>query len=95
MFSGCGDYSISDMQSLPDPCPMPDKEKKKTLHIKERLIYAPMSGVGGVIYDKDAVYIDLGGSHSLKQNVEVLIKACNEDPDQMCAHVKYFKWHHI
>lgn len=33
---GCGDYSISDMQSLPDPCPMPDKEKKKTLHIKER-----------------------------------------------------------
>lgn len=75
MFSGCGDYSISDMQSLPDPCPMPDKEKKKTLHIKERLIYAPMSGVGGIIYDKDAVYIDLGGSHSLKQNVEVLIKA--------------------
>lgn len=72
LFSGCGDYSISDMQSLPDPCPMPDKEKKKTLHIKERLIYAPMSGVGGVIYDKDAVYIDLGGSHSLKQNVEVL-----------------------
>lgn len=54
---------------------MLDKEKKKTLHIKERLIYAPMSGVGGVIYDKDAVYIDLGGSHSLKQNVEVLIKA--------------------
>lgn len=75
MFSGCGDYSISDMQSLPDPCPMADKEKKKTLHIKERLIYAPMSGVGEVIYDKDAVYIDLGGSHSLKQNVEVLIKA--------------------
>nr|XP_022318488.1 ribosome biogenesis protein BMS1 homolog [Crassostrea virginica] len=67
---GCGDYTISDMQSLPDPCPMPDKEKKKTLHVKERLIYAPMSGVGGVIYDKDAVYIDLGGSHSLKQNEE-------------------------
>ena len=62
------------MQSLPDPCPMPDKEKKKTLHVKERLIYAPMSGVGGVIYDKDAVYIDLGGSHSLKQNEEVVYK---------------------
>lgn len=75
---GCGDYSISDMQSLPDPCPMPDKEKKKTLHIKERLIYAPMSGVGGVIYDKDAVYIDLGGSHSLKQNVEENDEPMNE-----------------
>lgn len=75
---GCGDYSISDMQSLPDPCPMPDKEKKKMLHIKERLIYAPMSGVGGVIYDKDAVYIDLGGSHSLKQNVEENDEPMNE-----------------
>jgi len=26
-----------------------------------------MSGVGGIVYDKDAVYIDLGGSHSHKE----------------------------
>ena len=25
----------------------------------ERVIYAPMSNVGGVLYDKDAVYIDI------------------------------------
>lgn len=23
-----------------------------------------MSGVGGIIYDKDSIYIELGGSHS-------------------------------
>jgi ribosome biogenesis protein BMS1 len=28
------------------------------------LVYAPFSGVGGIVYDKDAVYIELGGSHS-------------------------------
>ena len=27
---------------------------------KHRMIYAPMSGVGGIVYDKDAVYIELG-----------------------------------
>ena len=29
---------------------------------KEKTIYAPFSGVGGIVYDKDAVYIDLGGA---------------------------------
>lgn len=35
----------------------------------ERKIYAPLSGVGGVVYDKDAVYIDMGNSqqHQNKQ----------------------------
>ncbi|XP_064633506.1 ribosome biogenesis protein BMS1 homolog [Lineus longissimus] len=60
---GCGDFSIKDMSFLPDPCPLPQAMKKRNLNEKERLIYAPMSGVGGIVYDKDAVYIDLGGSH--------------------------------
>jgi ribosome biogenesis protein BMS1 len=34
------------------------------LNEKEKVIYAPFSGVGGIVYDHDAVYIDLGGSHS-------------------------------
>ena len=56
---------IEEMMSLPDPCPLPDKIKKRSLHGQERLIYAPFSGVGGIVYDKDAVYIELGnrGSH--------------------------------
>ena len=40
---------------------------------RKRLIYAPLSGVGGIVYDKDAVYIDLGGSHSHTQTSEVII----------------------
>ena len=49
---GCGDFTIKDLHILPDPCPLPEKEKKRSLTEKERLIYAPMSGVGGIVYDK-------------------------------------------
>ena len=61
---GCGDSPIYDMCYLPDPCPLPEKLKKRSLVDKERLVYAPFSGVGGIVYDKDAVYVELGGSHS-------------------------------
>ncbi|XP_023726998.1 ribosome biogenesis protein BMS1 homolog, partial [Cryptotermes secundus] len=61
---GCGDLKIHDVSHLPDPCPLPDKLKKRSLVEKEKLIYAPFSGVGGIVYDKDAVYVELGGSHS-------------------------------
>jgi len=62
--AGYGDVKIDELQALPDPCPMPSREKKRNLLEKERLLYAPMSGVGGIVYDKDAVYIELQGSHS-------------------------------
>jgi ribosome biogenesis protein BMS1 len=61
---GVGDFAVRSISLLPDPCPLPDALKKRTLVEKEKTIYAPMSGVGGIVYDKDAVYIDLGGSHS-------------------------------
>lgn len=61
---GCGDHPISEVSYLPDPCPLPDKLKKRVLVEKERLMYAPFSGVGGLVYDKDAVYVELAGSHS-------------------------------
>lgn len=60
---GVGDFALSDVSFLPDPCPLPDKLKKRSLNEKEKTIYAPLSGVGGVVYDKDAVYIDLGPNH--------------------------------
>ncbi|KAA0203482.1 hypothetical protein HAZT_HAZT010442 [Hyalella azteca] len=59
---GCGDFVLDSIQFLPDPCPLPSHEKKRSLTSEEHLLYAPFSGVGGVVYDKDAVYIDLGGS---------------------------------
>ncbi|XP_018352331.1 PREDICTED: ribosome biogenesis protein BMS1 homolog [Trachymyrmex septentrionalis] len=64
---GCGDMKIKDVNFLPDPCPLPEHIKKRALVEKERLIYAPFSGVGGIVYDKDAVYVELGGSHSYKE----------------------------
>ena len=42
-----------------DPCPLPSMLKKRGLNEKERLLYAPMADVGGLLYDKDAVYIDI------------------------------------
>ncbi|XP_057683048.1 ribosome biogenesis protein BMS1 homolog [Corythoichthys intestinalis] len=56
---GVGDFQLADVNFLPDPCPLPGAQKKRALNEKERLLYAPMAGVGGVVYDKDAVYIDL------------------------------------
>ncbi|XP_011879763.1 PREDICTED: ribosome biogenesis protein BMS1 homolog [Vollenhovia emeryi] len=64
---GCGDMKLKDVNFLPDPCPLPEQIKKRALVEKERLIYAPFSGVGGIVYDKDAVYVELGGSHSYKE----------------------------
>lgn len=71
IYTGCGDSVISDVCFLPDPCPLPDKLKKRSLVDKERHIYAPFSGVGGIVYDKDAVYIELAGSHSHHKQVLV------------------------
>ena len=36
-------------------------------------MYAPFSGVGGIVYDKDAVYIDTGGSHFHAKTEEVCV----------------------
>ncbi|KAI0488248.1 hypothetical protein KFK09_028075 [Dendrobium nobile] len=57
--AGVGDFSLAGLTSLADPCPLPSAAKKKGLRDKEKLFYAPMSGVGDLLYDKDAVYIDI------------------------------------
>ncbi|XP_053439622.1 ribosome biogenesis protein BMS1 homolog [Nycticebus coucang] len=68
---GVGDFAVSDVSFLPDPCALPEQQKKRCLNEKEKLVYAPLSGVGGVLYDKDAVYVDLGGSHGFQAVDEV------------------------
>lgn len=40
--------------------------RRKRLEDKQKIIYAPMSDVGGVLIDKDAVYIDIGEKESFK-----------------------------
>ena len=39
---------------------------RRSLAVQERVIFAPMSGVGGIVYDKDAVYIDVVGETSAR-----------------------------
>ncbi|KZZ90601.1 ribosome biogenesis protein [Ascosphaera apis ARSEF 7405] len=66
---GVGDLSVSSIEALPDPCPTPymakeaekiaGKSGRKRLGDKQKVLFAPMSDVGGVLVDKDAVYIDI------------------------------------
>ena len=66
---GVGDLTVKEIESLPDPCPTPyldqaiskatGKAKHRRLGEKQKLLFAPMSDVGGVLVDKDAVYIDI------------------------------------
>lgn len=53
------------MTALTDPCPLPSAGKKKGLRDRDKLFYAPMSGIGDLVYDKDAVYININ-SHQVQ-----------------------------
>lgn len=63
---GVGDYSMAEISPLTDPCPIPDKEQK-TLKKKDALLFAPLSNVGAVSFDKDAIYIDIGRANYTKK----------------------------
>ena len=58
---GVGDIKVDNISILPDPCALPDKQRK-LLNEKHKLLYAPMSDVGGIIHDKDAIYITVPGN---------------------------------
>ncbi|KAG3026906.1 Ribosome biogenesis protein [Phytophthora cactorum] len=64
--AGAGDFFMDSVTAMPDPCNMPSSKKgadgtvkKKHLTQKDTLLYAPMSDVGNIMYDKDAMYINL------------------------------------
>jgi ribosome biogenesis protein BMS1 len=66
---GLGDQNVLKIEPLPDPCPTPyvqqaiekatGKQRARRLGDKQKVLYAPMSDVGGVLIDRDAVYIDV------------------------------------
>ena len=73
---GCGDYSISEVKMLEDPCPLPDAVKKRrNLNEKQRLIYAPNCGLGQLSLDKDAIYVDLPAKNVRSEPSNDLISA--------------------
>ncbi|KAI3823400.1 hypothetical protein L1987_04835 [Smallanthus sonchifolius] len=57
--AGVGDHNVAGLTDLADPCPLPSAAKKKGLRDKEKLFYAPMSGLGDLLYDKYAVYVNI------------------------------------
>ncbi|KAK1274346.1 hypothetical protein QJS04_geneDACA012417 [Acorus gramineus] len=57
--AGVGDFNLAGVTCLLDPCPLPSAAKKKGLRDKEKLFYAPMSGIGDLLYDRDAVYVNI------------------------------------
>ncbi|WFD01590.1 Glycoside hydrolase 2 (Mannanase, beta-galactosidase) [Malassezia obtusa] len=66
---GVGDLTIASIEALNDPCPLPtqESERRRRLSDKAKLIHAPMSDVGGVMFDKDAVYINVPGHFSKRE----------------------------
>mmetsp|Transcript_25127 Transcript_25127/g.27690 ORF Transcript_25127/g.27690 Transcript_25127/m.27690 type:complete len:531 (-) Transcript_25127:2136-3728(-) len=78
---GVGDFEMEQVTSLPDPCPIPDKEKQRqTLNKKDSLLFAPLSNVGAVTFDKDAVYIDIGqANYTKKENLEIMTRVGDEE----------------
>jgi ribosome biogenesis protein BMS1 len=66
---GAGDFDIKSITQLADPCPLPtvESEKRRKLAEKHKLIHAPMSDVGGIIYDKDAIYINVPGNFTRRE----------------------------
>ena len=70
---GIGDLGVSAIEALADPCPTPfmdqeiakasGKAGRRRLGEKQKVLFAPMSDVGGVLVDNDAVYIDVKTSN--------------------------------
>eukprot|EP00984_Skeletonema_dohrnii_P031263 scaffold23516_cov72-Skeletonema_dohrnii-CCMP3373.AAC.1 len=77
------DYSMAEVNALPDPCPVVDKDKEqKTLVNKDTKLYAPLSNVGAVQFDKDAVYIDIGrANYTKKENLDLPKKEGENEDD--------------
>eukprot|EP00535_Pseudo-nitzschia_heimii_P006730 CAMPEP_0197183476 /NCGR_PEP_ID=MMETSP1423-20130617/7837_1 /TAXON_ID=476441 /ORGANISM="Pseudo-nitzschia heimii, Strain UNC1101" /LENGTH=1200 /DNA_ID=CAMNT_0042634059 /DNA_START=60 /DNA_END=3662 /DNA_ORIENTATION=+ len=82
---GVGDYNMGEISPLTDPCPIPDKEEK-TLKKKDALLFAPLSNVGAVSFDKDAIYIDIGRANYTKKDH---IQGADDEEDEDMSVTEY------
>ncbi len=60
---GLGDVRLDSIARLDDPCPLVGKGRKRGLGDKDRLLYAPMTDVGGIVVERDATYVDIPDAH--------------------------------
>lgn len=72
---GVGDLRIKSIKKLQDPCPLPtvESERRRKLADKAKLVHAPMSDLGGISYDKDAVYVNVPGNFTRGEEGMLLI----------------------
>eukprot|EP01083_Nonionella_stella_P172121 589709_1 len=59
---GVGDFDMDNSTELDDPCPPPAAkkgEKRRRISEREKRLFAPMADVGDMMYDQDAVYINI------------------------------------
>lgn len=84
---GVADLTVSSVSILPDPCPAPGLgkgKKRRTLAEKQKLIYGPMSDIGGITFDKDAIYIDMPtNSFSHKKSLDVDGQEASSDEEEV------------
>ena len=80
---GVGDFALNEVSMVQDPLPLPDKEsERKTLKKKDALLFAPLSNVGAVSYDNDAVYIDIGrANYTKKENLALAARKGDESEE--------------
>ena len=99
---GVGDFNMHSVQVLDDPCPLKSEPKegvkRRSLNEKEKLLYAPMSDVGDVLYDADATYINLHDKHiHFSRAADIVAEEDMEDPDAPKKEWKpiYDKWGNV
>lgn len=77
---GLGDFTVSKMELLPDPCPTPAMEAalakitgktgRRRLDEKEKKLYAPMSDRSGLKVDGDAIWITRENGFTFDKDAE-------------------------
>lgn len=89
-----GDYNLAGVMGLPDPCPLPSAAKKKGLRDKEKLFYAPMSGLGDLLYDKDAIYVDINDHFVQYSNVDENGEVTRKGYHLQFVYIIFFVFYH-
>ncbi|CAM9384481.1 unnamed protein product [Chrysoparadoxa australica] len=84
---GAGDFKMSSLTALPDPCGLPGHSgETRSLSKKDTLLYAPMANVGAVRMDQDAMYIDIGGGGVKYTKQEDLVGAGDDGEESVKEH---------
>ncbi|KAK9435125.1 ribosome biogenesis protein (Bms1) [Metarhizium brunneum] len=78
--AGLGDFTVANMEVLPDPCPTPSMEQalakitgktgRRRLDEKEKKLHAPMSDRSGLKIDGDAIWITREKGFSFDKDAE-------------------------